>query len=143
MKKLVQFLKKVDDTMSHMSNEKLQTCVYEFARTLPENKRQYSLETMVAVQKSKSFSTMFLKNNCDEIYSEINTIKGVLTSINEGNRCLDSEYKEEWDDWYNSDVDEILFSDPERLLQDIEKGIDLLHKCEGKEGVKADTIPKL
>lgn len=129
--------------MSHMSNEQLQSCVYEFARTLPENKRQYFLETMVAVQKSKSFSTMFLKNNCDEIYSEINTIKGVLTSINEGNRCLDSEYNEEWDDWYNSDVDEILFSDPERLLQDIEKGIDLLHKCEGKEGVKADTIPKL
>lgn len=126
-----------------MSNEQLQSCVYEFARTLPENKRQYFLETMVAVQKSKSFSTMFLKNNCDEIYSEINTIKGVLTSINEGNRCLDSEYNEEWDDWYNSDVDEILFSDPERLLQDIEKGIDLLHKCEGKEGVKADTIPKL
>jgi len=48
---LVQFLKKVDDTMSHMSNEQLQSCVYEFARKLPENKRQYFLETMVAVQK--------------------------------------------------------------------------------------------
>lgn len=126
---LVQFLKKVDDTMSHMSNEQLQSCVYEFARTLPENKRQYFLETMVAVQKSKSSSTVLLKKNCDEICSEINTIKGVLTSINEGNRCLDSEYNEEWDDWYNSDVDEVLFSDPERLLQDIEKGLDLLHKC--------------
>lgn len=123
---IVQFLKKVDSIMSQMSNEQLQSCVHEFARTLPENKRQYFLETMTAVQKSKS-SVDVLRD--DDIDSEIKAIKDVLTNINDGNRCLESEYNEEWDDWYNSDVDEILFSDPERLLQDIEKGIDLLHKC--------------
>ena len=56
-------------------------------------------------------------------------IKEILAHINDGERCLDSEYNEEWDDWYNSDVDEVLFSDPEHLLKDIEKGIRLLHKC--------------
>lgn len=126
---LVQFLKKVDETMAHMSKEQLQSCVREFARTLSENKRQYFLETMVAAQKSKSSFTVILEKNRDDICSEIVTMKGILTNINDGKRCLDSEYNEEWDDWYNSDVDEILFSDPERLLKDIEKGIELLHKC--------------
>lgn len=126
---LVRFLEKVDDTMSYMSNEQLQSCVHEFARTLPENKRQYFLETMVMVQKSKSSFTVIPEKYRDDIGSEIKTIKGVLSNINDGNRCLASEYNEEWDDWYNSDVDEILFFDSERLLQDIEKGIELLHKC--------------
>ena len=126
---LVQFLKKVDDTMSKMSNEQIQSCMREFARTLPENKRQYFLETMNVVQQSESASAIRLEKYGDDIYSEIKAIKDALTNINAGDCCLASELNEEWDDWYNSDVDEYLFSDPERLLQDIKKAIDLLYKC--------------
>lgn len=133
---LVQFMKKVDDTMSDMSKEQLQSYIHELARTLPEDRRQHFLEIMDAVQKGKSFSAIHLDKYYDDIYSEIKAIKDVLTNINDGNRCLDSEYNEEWDDWYNSDVEEISFSDPERLLQDVEKGIGLLHKCVDMETYK-------
>ncbi len=133
---LVQFLKKIDETMSDMTKEQLQTYVHELARTLPENGRQHFLELMDVVRKDKSFSVMQPDKYYDDIYSEMKAIKEVLAGINDGERCLDSEYNEEWDDWYNSDVEEILFSDPERLLQDIEKGIELLHKCIDMEACK-------
>ena len=109
---LVQFLKKVDDTMSRMSNEQMKSCIREFARTLPENKRQYFLETMNAVQQSESASAIRFEKYGDDISSEIKAIKDALTNINDGNCCLGSELNEEWDDWYNSYVDEYLFSDP-------------------------------
>lgn len=34
-------------------------------------------------------------------------IQEKLEEINEGERCLESKYNEEYDDWYNSDVPEI------------------------------------
>ncbi len=43
-----------------------------------------------------------------------------LEEINDGEICLDSEYNPEYDDWYNSMADEILFYDPEHLTDDIE-----------------------
>lgn len=134
---LVQFLKKVDNTMSGMSKEQLQCYIHELARTLPEDRRQYFLETMTMVQKDKDFSAMHLDKSYNAIHSEIKQIKDVLTKINDGDRCLDSEYNEEWDDWYNSDVEEVFFSDPKQLLPDIEKGIQLLHKCVDTEAYKA------
>lgn len=42
---------------------------------------------------------------------------------------LDSEYNEEWDDWYNSDVEEILFSDPQNILCTVREAIELMHAC--------------
>lgn len=126
---LVQFLKKVDDTVSDMAKEQLQSCIHEFARTLPENRRYHFLEILNAVQEEGCFFAPQADKHYDDLYSEIKATKDVLTNINDGDRCLDSEYNEEWDDWYNSDADEILFSDPKRLLPDIEAGINLLHKC--------------
>lgn len=125
---LVQFLKKVDDTVSDMTKEQLQSYVHELARTLPESKRKYFLDTMNMIQE-EGFLPLQQEKYYDDLYSEIKEIEDILIGINDGDRCLDSEYNVEWDDWYNSDVDEVLFSDPEQLLEDIEKGINLLHKC--------------
>ena len=133
---LVQFLKKVDDSVSGMTKEQLQSYVHELARTLPENKRQYFLDTMNMVQGEGGFFALQADKHYDDLYSEMKAIKDVLANINDGDRCLDSEYNVEWDEWYNSDAEEVLFSDPERLLQDIEKGIELLHKCIDMEAYK-------
>lgn len=126
---LVQFLKKIDMAVSGMSKEQLKSYIHEIARTLPEERRQYFLETLEAVQNGRDVSTVKPGKHHKDIYSEIKEIMDVLAEINHGDRCLDSEYNEEWDDWYNSEADEVLFSDPEGLLQDIRTGIDLLHKC--------------
>ena len=126
---LIQFLKKVDITVSDMTKEQLQSCIHELARTLSESERYHFLDVIGMVQGKNIASILKEKSYCDEMNSEIKAIKEILAHINDGKRCLDSEYNEEWDDWYNSDVDEVLFSDPEHLLKDIEKGIRLLHKC--------------
>lgn len=133
---LVQFLKNVDNTASEMTKEQLQSCIHELARTLPENGRHHFLEIMNAVHEESRFSVPLEDKHYDDLYSEMEAVKDVLTYINDGDRCLNSEYNEEWDDWYNSDVDEVLFSDPEQLLPDIEEGINLLHKCVDMEVYK-------
>lgn len=131
---LVQFLKKVDDNVSNMTKEQLQCYVLELARTLPENKRQYFLEVMNVIQKE---STLAPKEDIyEDLYAQIAAVKENLENVNDGERCLDSCYNEEWDDWYNSDVEEILFSDPEKLIEDIEEAIELLHKCVDREAYK-------
>ena len=128
---LVQFLKKVDKNMSKMTEEQLQFCIHELARTLEEEKRQSFLDTMKLV-KEGSFTIQEDKHKKD-FCAEIEKIKRVLNVIHAGKKCLGSEYNEEWDEWYNSSVDEFVFSDSKRLLPDIENGIDLLHKCVDRE----------
>lgn len=102
---LVQFLKKVDDTVSDMTKEQLQSYVRELARTLPENKRQYFLDTMNAVHEEYDSLPVQTVKHYGNLHAEVREIEEILTNINIGDRCLDSEYNEEWDDWYNSDVE--------------------------------------
>ena len=126
---LVQFLQEVDSRTTSMTKEQLQAYAHEIARILPEGKRLEFLSIMVGVQQSEQCDLPQSDKYYQELVSEIDVVKDRLISINNGEKCLDSEYNEEWDDWYNSDVDEVLFFDPQGLLQDIENAIDLLHKC--------------
>ena len=83
---------------------------------MPEDRRPYFLETMEAVKNGKTFSAKKHKKHDNNLHAEMKAIKDILTNINAGERCLDSEYNEEWDDWYNSDVEEFFFSDQEEVL---------------------------
>lgn len=72
----------------------------------------------------------------EEAAKKIQTILGELAEINHGERLLDSEYNEEWDDWYNSDADEVVFSDPDGILREIEDAIKTVHYCVDREMYK-------
>ena len=81
---------------------------------------------------SQTTATDSPKTTCDDhqqLLIELKHNQDVLAEINNGIRCLDSEYNEEWDDWYNSDADEVLFSDSMGVLSEIEDAIKLIHKC--------------
>lgn len=116
----------VDSELDNMSGTELKTCIRELARTLPEKDRPYFLNT---ISKRNADSKKKSVNGKKNFTKEIDTIMAKFIDINNGQRCLDSEYNEEWDDWYNSDVEEIFFSDPQKLLPDIVKAVNLLHKC--------------
>ena len=139
---LIQFLKKVDSEISDMTKEQLQSCMHELARTLSESQRQNFLDVIEKVKDNGAGSVVQAKLHYDDVYSEIKAIQEILRYINDGERCLDSEYNEYYNDWYDDEEEEeeFLFSDPEDLLKDIEKSIDLLHKCVDmelyKEGVE-------
>ena len=94
---LIQFLKKVDTTVSAMTKEQLQSCIHELARTLSESEMYHFLDVIGMVQGNSIASILKEKSYCDEMNSEIKAIKEILAHINDGERCLDSEYNEEWD----------------------------------------------
>lgn len=130
---LPQFLRQVDKGAAEMSRERLEVFIHELARTLPENRRNDFLSTMHKVHAEGNSGMLSGDSHLNDLDTEIKEITVKLKSINDGDKCLGSEYNEEWDDWYNSDEDEILFSDPQKLLPEIEKGIELVHQCTDME----------
>ena len=128
---LPQFMSYVDDKTQKMTHEELGIFIHEFARKLSEVKRDEFLDLMNSISGADKSNACLRKKSDgrDELIEQINAIIPKLEKINSGEICLDSEYNEDWDDWYNSDADEILFFDPQKLLCDIQKAIDLIHQC--------------
>lgn len=134
---LPEFLKEVDHLASKMTNNDLEAFLHEIARILPEEGRNRFLHTLKAFGNSLERTVNTAKNDgCEMLRADIEKIQEKLLEINKGKRSLDSEYNEEWDDWYNSDVDQILFSDPQGVLEDINRAIELLHRCVDMEVYK-------
>ena len=135
---LPSFLHEVDKIAENLSEEQMATFIHEIARRLSETKREKFLDILKKMsEESKNICSNKEQNSINaELLSEIEENKNDLRKINEGEYCLNSEYNEEWDDWYNSNVDEILFLDPMHLLDKINKTIYLLHKCIDFEAYK-------
>lgn len=128
--RLPQFLSEVDSLTVNMSLRELQVFVHEIARTWSEEGRQSFIELLKKYSgKDLSECESEKKNDYENAVKEIKHIIEILAEINDGDRVLDSEYNEEWDDWYNSDADEILFSDPNGLINDIDLAIRYVHYC--------------
>lgn len=144
--KLPKFLKEVDALSQNLSHENMEMLIHEIARTWPENRRNDLLQLMRSYENisgSKSCKKR-IDDGISQIVTDIESIKERLIQINSANRLLDSEYNEEWDDWYNSDVDEVLFSDPKGILKDINEAMELIHTCVDwelyKEGYELSEI---
>lgn len=121
------FLRKSDELTKKLSKEQLIAVIHEIARTLPEHKRELFLDTLrAACQSATKDSPKTIRNDHQQLLIELKHNQDILTEINNGIRYLDSEYNEEWDDWYNSDADEVLFSDPIDILPEIEDAIRLI-----------------
>lgn len=125
--KLPRFLDTIDKCTQNMTHEQLEIVIHEIARTLPEGKRGGFLFMLESIAKEDNTER---KNDGKEaLIVAIRNIKPRIMAIRAGEVSLDSEYNEEWDDWYNSDEPEVLFMDPENLLDDIQEAIGLVHKC--------------
>ena len=126
------FLNKTDEITAELSLENLKDFIHEIARTLPEGKRDYFIETLKEFQNSSKKKKIQKSKDEKEhinLLKNIKEVKKKLTEINDGGRVLDSTYNEEWDDWYNSDADEVLFMDEQGIIKDIESAINLIHSC--------------
>ena len=124
------FLRKSGEITKQLSKEQLIVVIHEIARTLSEHKREVFLDTLRATCQSAAVqSSKTIHDDHQQLLMELKHNQNILTGINNGIRYLDSEYNEEWDDWYNSDADEVLFSDPMGILSEIEDSIRLIHKC--------------
>ena len=115
---LPQYLNLIDSRTSNMKRDELAASIHQIARVLPEERRDWLLsvigngsEEIVEIESAAS----------DDLYEK-------LRQIVSGEIRLDSDFNEEWDDWYNSDVPEFLFEDNDRLLPVIQSACLELHR---------------
>lgn len=137
------FLKKVDSAAAACEIENIRGFVHEIARSLPEERRDRFLSVL------ESFSNPLkrgrtIENKKDSTLSElINEALEKIKEIQDGERSIECEYNEEWDDWDGEWQDEFNFSDPEDVLDDIEEAISLIHKSIDRgEYVKGAELAK-
>ena len=139
------FLKKADDLCRRCDADRLRAFIHELARTLPERNRERFLDTFHQFAEMKPADKTAENTSVKE---QAQIILNALKSIQDGERQLDSEYNEEWDDWNGSEEDEFKFSDPDGLLDDIQRAFDPMHTCVDREayadGVKlAEAVSAL
>lgn len=125
------FLEKVDAYTGRMSRKQLQGLVHEIARTGPEDERERFLSLVSSYAAGNAFRNDEEENKTLE--DEIAALLSALEDLEEDERTLTSTYDEEYDDWDYSDSDEFIFGDPDGILDDIRRAINLVHICMDRE----------
>ena len=128
------FLKKIDKIAAGCDAGSLRLFIHEIARTVPESDRQRFLDQLKHYNDD-SCETLTEESGPDheDLSNQINRMIEVLNEINDGDRGLDSDYNEEWDDWNDYSSDEFLFSDPSGVLDDLALAVSLLHDAFDRE----------
>lgn len=123
------FLKKVEQLASLCDADSLRTFVYGIARMVPEADRRRFLSILNDVCNTPIKNLQIKKEGDEDLGDRIDALLKALENIQAGERGLESEYNEEWDEWGNDEEEAYLFSDPGNLLDDIEASIEVLHQC--------------
>ncbi len=122
------FLKKVDTLTRNSSGECLSAFVHEIAKKVSEEKRESFLSVL------EGFCLSEEKSGDDSLEAEIDSILDKLGEIDDGERTLESRYNCEWESWNDSTWNEqYFFSDPECVLDDVNRAVMLLHESIDRE----------
>jgi hypothetical protein len=127
------FLKKIDQLAAKCDADSLRLFVHEIARTIPESNRQRFLTTLNGFCNGSAETPSEEKANAAQLSDQIDQILQALCEIQNGDRELESEYNEEWDDWNDNAEDEFRFADPFGVLDDVALAIRLLHDALDQE----------
>ena len=109
------FLKKVDALTSRCDANSLRLFVHEVARTLQENSRERFLLTLEDFCDATESDSIRISKD-DNLEKRVDEILRALSGIQDGDRALEAEYNESWDDWSDEEEGEYEFSDPDNLL---------------------------
>lgn len=131
------FLKEVDAASCRGSREQLSAFIHEIARTLPEEKRRWFLNTL---SDSVSSSPEKETKRDESLEKEIRSAIGKLDEIRDGGRAIECEYNEEWDDWKDDPDEELFFHDPDKILPDISYALSLLEKALDHEEYREGAV---
>ena len=126
------FLKKIDALTSRCDANSLRLFVHELARTIQEKNRERFLQTLEDFcDAAEPDSTRISKD--DTLERRVDELLRALSGIQNGDRELEAEYNESWDDWSDEEEEEYEFSDPDHLLDDIKSAFAVMHECLDKE----------
>ena len=135
MATLVSFLAEVDGWLKNTTKEDADAAIHELARGCKEGDRTAFLAVLQSIHDGSPSTDVLADRsvNHHSVSQELEELKESYACVNDGLFCLDSQYNEEWDDWYENEEEEVLFSDPHGILSDIGAGITLLHRCSDLE----------
>ena len=127
------FLKKTDQLTSITDADSLRSFIHEIARTIPESSRRRFLTTLNSFCADPSDKLIVEKETDTYLEVRVDSILKALKEIHAGERELECEYNEQWDDWRDDEDDAYRFSDPDNLLDDITAAVNVLHQCLDKK----------
>ena len=125
---LVQFLKSVDETAATMTKDDLTEFLHDIARTLQENKREDFLKRLRGEDGKKEISQEIPEEG-EGFEQRKNLLKSQLERIENWELGLEASLNQEYDDWYDSEDEEFLYSDPEGVVPVIEEACRFVHHC--------------
>lgn len=134
MMNLVQFLKSVDETAAAMMKEDLTVFLHDIARTLPEKKREDFLKRL---KESCGKKEILREGSTEEFEQKKNFLKYRLERIENWELSLEGCLNREYDDWYDSEDEQFLYSDPEGVVPVIEDACRFVHRCIDHENYEA------
>lgn len=127
------FLLQVDAITGQMSERQLQAFIHENARLLSESKRQDYLDILKLFLSEpltdESDSDQSKRKAAEELEKECIRLQKELCKIEEGELYLESELNYEYNEWYDDDDEEVLFSDPHGVGTVIEDACRCIHRC--------------
>lgn len=133
---LTEFMKKSDKLVMGMPAEKLTAFLHDYARSVPEHKREDFLERLSGFAEKKTDNDYVRrqeKYNKEQTIRKIGEIIEQLEQIASGELMLAEMYNEEYDDWYNGSEEEFYYEDPEGIGEIVREGCSLVHTCADNE----------
>ncbi len=123
---LLHFLDTVDAITADMSKEGLASFVHESARVLDEAGRTAFLERLNEAGQEVTPSPACSSRQAD-LEKTLTEIMADLQAVDEGEVCLGSDYNSDYDDWYNPNASEFLFTDDDGVADIVEKAVAFVH----------------
>ena len=136
MMNLNQFLKSVDKTAATMTKETLTDFLHDIARTLPEKEREDFLMRLQGKGRKRE-SPYEIPEEGEDFEQKKDFLKSQLERIENWELGLEGCLNEEYDDWYCSEEEEFLYSDPEGVVPVIEDACRFVHQCIDHENYEA------
>ncbi len=121
-----QFLDQVDKQCEKMDKNELSVVIHELARILEASEREHFMSQLLNAGED---SKIYQKGEIQNLSQKVDEIFRELEKIENGEIAIEAELNEEYDDWYSSDEDEFLYSDPEKIGSVLERAACILKEC--------------
>lgn len=127
------FLLQVDAITGQMSEGQLKAFIHENARLLSESERSDYLDALKLFLSDplmdESDSDQSKRKEAEELQKEYIRLQKELCKIEEGELYLESELNYEYDEWYDNDDEEFIYTDPHGVGDIIEEACKYVHRC--------------
>ena len=126
---LTNFLKQTDAITAQYSAGQLSSFIHEIGRILPEPHREDFLERLKAAGSNATKAPQEESAAPAEFEKMYKLVKENLKRIDSQEITLESKLNEEYDDWYNSGVDEFFYMDSKGISEMLEQACSFVHTC--------------